>query len=231
MSSRPVPTAFLRDLMQERAIGQGQLANDQADVKHNRNISDPRLVRASLAGLMRGMGGPNAPLGVLPDGSVVRDVTPWVKAPSRIVPPFGGLDDNDLYQLAKTMVPRGASSRGQADSNAPDNIQRYLPGILSALQAKHLDDQEMWKYALAPINPAASRLAPVSEGVRRGTGKEANTTTNGQPFDKYDYRTDLGNNGEGQGALYRGRGFIQLTGKDNYEAYGKAIGHPELVDN
>src|SRR5215475_3031051 len=121
MSSRPVPTASLRDLMQERAIGQGQLANDQADVKQNLSVSDPRLVRASLAGLMRGVGGLNVPLGVLPDGSVVRDVTPWVKAPSRIFPPFGGLDDNDLYQLAKAMVPRGASSRRQADGNAQDN--------------------------------------------------------------------------------------------------------------
>jgi hypothetical protein len=124
--------------MQLRAIGQGQFASDQADVKQNLNNSDPRLVRTSLAGLMRGMGRPNAPLGVLPDGSLVRDVTPWVKAPSRIFPPFGGLDDNDLYQLAKTMVPGGASTRRQADGNASDNIQRYLPGILSALQEKAL---------------------------------------------------------------------------------------------
>src|SRR5262249_10551057 len=145
--------------------------------------------------------------------------------------PFGGLDDSALYQLAKTMVPRGASTRRQADGNAPDNIQRYLPGILSALQEKRLDDPDMLQYALATINAETSRFAPMSEGVRRGKGKEANTTLEGQPFDKYDYRIDLGNNGEGQGALYRGRGFIQLTGKGNYEAYGNAIGHPELVDN
>src|SRR5262245_43217304 len=165
MSSRPVPTASLRDLMQKRAIGQGQLASDQADEKQNPNVSDPRLGRASLADLMRGMGAPNAPLGVLPDGSLVRDVTPWVNAPSRIFPPFGGLDDSALYQLAKTMVPRGASTRRQADGNAPDNIQRYLPGILSALQEKRLDDPDMLQYALATINAETSRFAPVSEGV------------------------------------------------------------------
>jgi putative chitinase len=89
----------------------------------------------------------------------------------------------------------------------------------------------MLQYALATINAEASRFSPVSEGVKRGTGQEANTTPNGHPFDKYDYRTHLGNNGEGQGALYKGRGFIQLTGKDNYKNYGKAIGHPELIDN
>lgn len=41
-------------------------------------------------------------------------------------------------------------------------------------------------------------------------------------------------NGEGEGHLYIGRGFIQITGKYNYERYGKQIGydlvaHPELA--
>jgi len=46
----------------------------------------------------------------------------------------------------------------------------------------------------------------------------------------------MGNGSEssGDGFKYRGRGFIQLTGKDNYTAFGKAIneditGNPDLV--
>lgn len=40
----------------------------------------------------------------------------------------------------------------------------------------------------------------------------------------------MGNKEEGDGYKYRGRGFIQLTGKNNYAAYGKQIG-VDLVGN
>ena len=50
------------------------------------------------------------------------------------------------------------------------------------------------------------------------------------------YANRMGNGDEasGDGFKYRGRGFIQLTGKDNYTAFGKSIGvdiasNPELV--
>ena len=47
-------------------------------------------------------------------------------------------------------------------------------------------------------------------------------------FFDYVYGSDMGN--EGEGYKYRGRGFIQLTGKDNYELVGEMIG-VNLVDN
>jgi len=50
------------------------------------------------------------------------------------------------------------------------------------------------------------------------------------------YASRMGNGPEssGDGYKYRGRGYIQLTGKDNYTAFGKAIGEniqatPDLV--
>jgi putative chitinase len=60
-------------------------------------------------------------------------------------------------------------------------------------------------------------------------------------FRKYDIKyapkkaKRLGNDKVGDGEKYKGRGYIQLTGKDNYERAGQALGlplskHPELVE-
>lgn len=55
-------------------------------------------------------------------------------------------------------------------------------------------------------------------------------------FNKYDPKfapnkaRELGNTSKGDGYKYRGRGYLHLTGKENYEMAGKALGLP-LVDD
>lgn len=49
-------------------------------------------------------------------------------------------------------------------------------------------------------------------------------------FNKYDGRADLGNTIAGDGQKFKGRGFIQLTGRANYTLYGQKLGI-DLVNN
>jgi peptidoglycan L-alanyl-D-glutamate endopeptidase CwlK len=90
---------------------------------------------------------------------------------------------------------------------------------------QNLADKPMVLMALASIRAETESFEPISEGKSR-----FNTSPDGHPFDLYDNRRDLGNQGPPDGERYRGRGFIQLTGRDNYEKHGQAIGR-DLVND
>jgi len=79
--------------------------------------------------------------------------------------------------------------------------------------------------ALGTIRAETECFLPLAEGE-----SIYNTSPGGQPFDLYDHRRDLGNQGPPDGADFRGRGFIQLTGRANYTQYAAETGH-DLVAN
>lgn len=105
------------------------------------------------------------------------------------------------------------------------NIKANLPFVLTALVNANLPDKMMVLMALATIRAETESFEPISEGASR-----FNTSPSGHPFDLYDNRKDLGNTGSPDGANFRGRGFVQLTGRANYTQYGREIGQ-DLVGN
>lgn len=108
-----------------------------------------------------------------------------------------------------------------------DNIKKYLPFVLKALEDQKLGEKKMVLMALATIRAETGRFLPIDEGKSK-----FNSSPGGHPFDLYDYRTDLGNKGAGDGDKFKGRGFIQLTGRSNYSRYSKALGlDTQLVKN
>jgi peptidoglycan L-alanyl-D-glutamate endopeptidase CwlK len=102
------------------------------------------------------------------------------------------------------------------------NIERYLSPVLTALAAAGLDDRDMVLMALGTIRAETARFEPIDEGVSK-----YNTSPGGpHPFDLYDHMSRLGNTGPPDGARYKGRGFVQLTGRANYQAYGQRLRLP-----
>jgi putative chitinase len=102
------------------------------------------------------------------------------------------------------------------------NVERHLPPVLAALKAAGLDDRDMVLMALGTIRAETAAFEPISEKPSR-----YNTSPGGpHPFDLYDHRSSLGNLGPPDGARYKGRGFIQLTGRANYRSYGARLGQP-----
>jgi len=107
------------------------------------------------------------------------------------------------------------------------NIESNLPLVLNALVAPELSDKPMILMALATIRAETGSFLPICEGQ-----SHFNTSPGGHPFDLYDSRADLGNLGPPDGERFKGRGFIQLTGRSNYALRGAAIGlRDELIKN
>lgn len=99
------------------------------------------------------------------------------------------------------------------------NIQVNLPPVLRALVDADLADKPMVLMALATIRAETEGFLPISE-----FRSMFNTSPGGRPFDLYDHRADLGNQGPPDGSRFKGRGFVQLTGRSNYHRIGNRLG-------
>jgi putative chitinase len=98
------------------------------------------------------------------------------------------------------------------------NIQIHLPDVLKAAEEAS-SGRTLLIIALATIRAETESFIPAAEQRSR-----FNTSPTGKPFDLYDSRRELGNQGPPDGALYRGRGYVQLTGRYNYGHFGAKLG-------
>ena len=153
--------------------------------------------------------------GLLADGIVGPQTAAMLGSSAAELPPEPGMPDITIA-IASKMAP-----------GAPlDNIKGNLPIVLQELKNFGLTAQSMVLVAIATIRVETGRFTPIDEFISR-----FNTSPGGHPFDLYDFRKNLGNGATGDGARYKGRGFVQLTGKANYERFGPIVGVDDLVDN
>jgi peptidoglycan L-alanyl-D-glutamate endopeptidase CwlK len=152
--------------------------------------------------------------GLLADGIVGKDTAAALGLSRRAAP----IEDGKMPEISTEMAAR-------MFPGAPlGNIKTHLPRVLAALEAAGLTAAPLVLCALATIRAETAGFVPIDEGISR-----FNTSPQGHPFDLYDNRADLGNRGEPDGASFKGRGFIQLTGRSNYERFGPLIGVPDLA--
>ncbi len=98
------------------------------------------------------------------------------------------------------------------------NIETHLPFVVQALTDDGLTDRPMVVMALATIRAETEGFVPIDEGL-----SHLNTDPGAHPFNRYDSRDDLGNQGRPDGERFKGRGFVQLTGRHNYGEIGAEL--------
>jgi peptidoglycan L-alanyl-D-glutamate endopeptidase CwlK len=157
----------------------------------------------------------------LPDVDGIAGPDTFGALSERLLPDSRRPDDTDRFSVERV---------AKLFPDAPlENIRTHLPHVLEALRKLKLGDQEMILMALATIRAETAGFEPIDEFQ-----SQYNTRPGGAPFGEYDHI--LGNQGPPDGARYKGRGFIQLTGRSNYQEIGRElavdlVGRPELAND
>lgn len=154
--------------------------------------------------------------GLLPDGVFGASTAQALGFAAQELPPVPGMP-NITVALVSKMFP----------ATPLDHIANNLPHVLGALIAAELTSLPIVLSALATIRAEVEGFVPISEFLSRFN---TSPRPGGHPFDLYDNRKDLGNQGPPDGSNFKGRGYVQLTGRANYTKFGPIVG-VDLVQN
>lgn len=92
----------------------------------------------------------------------------------------------------------------------PENIQKYGPKLIEAMQ----------KYEIITTRRQAAFLAQLAH--ESGSFRYVRELASGEA---YEGRKDLGNTEPGDGVRFKGRGLIQITGRNNYKDVSEELSY------
>ena len=177
--------------------------------------------------------------GLTPDG-IVGDTT-WAK--------IMGQDTPVPAPPVQTIVPVGGLKLDKLKGHIPDSVIAMIPDtaakfeINTPLRLAHFlaqcgHESGGFKVTQENLNYSAKGLAGIfkkyfpTEAVATPYARQPQKIAN----KVYANRMANGSEASGDGYKFRGRGYIQLTGRDNYTQFGKAIGedianNPDVVSS